>query len=82
MADHYKCEKAQFPGRHALECLRGDSSFGVADSGLLSRLAEEMYGELAFARAATSHPRAGGTPQRSGPLSYPGSAKSAAADSR
>jgi hypothetical protein len=33
----------------------GQASFGLADSGLLGRLAEEMYGELAFHHAASSH---------------------------
>lgn len=32
-----------------------DPSCDSADVGLLARLAEEMYGELAFARAASSH---------------------------
>jgi len=36
---------------------RRDPSLGFADAGLLARLAEEMYGELAFAHAASSHPR-------------------------
>ena len=55
-----------------------DPSTGSADVGLLGRLGEEMYGELAFARAVSSHPRstlARGTTGPFSPSSDPGSTR-------
>jgi len=57
---------------------RQDPCIGLPDPGLLGRLAEEMYGELAFARAANAHPRS--TRESLGrlpPSSDPGAAKDA-----
>lgn len=61
MRDHNEREGKSLGGVGALGPLRPasrwDPSLGFADSGLLGRLAEEMYGEFAFARAASAHPR-------------------------
>jgi hypothetical protein len=61
MAERHESEGKRSEPWGALGALdspsRWDPSLGFADSGLLGRLAEEMYGELAFARAASSHPR-------------------------
>jgi len=48
-----------------------DPSFGEAELGLLGRLAEEMYGELAFACAARSASRARGDSETSHPSRHP-----------
>lgn len=61
MAEQYESAGKRFGGGGAPgapePASRRDPFLGFADAGLLARLAEEMYGELAFARAASSHPR-------------------------
>jgi len=61
MAEQFESEGKRCGGRGAPgapeSASRCGPSLGFADSSLLARLAEEMYGELAFARAACSHPR-------------------------
>lgn len=61
MAGQYESEGRRARGLGAPGALerpshRDPSSF-FADLGLLGRLAEEMYGELAFSRAVSAHPR-------------------------
>ena len=61
MAEQHESEGRRSRGWGAPGALESpshrDPSFGFADLDLLGRLAEEMYGELAFARAASAHPR-------------------------
>jgi hypothetical protein len=87
MDEHHGSESERFTGwggaLGALEApSNSDPSLGFADPGLLARLAEEMYGELAFARAANSHPRstlARGATRAYSPVGDRGVPKTAAA---
>jgi len=59
VTEHPRNETKQFVERRApVASTFWDPSHDCSDWGLLSRLAEEMYGELAFARAAHSLPGA------------------------
>ncbi|HME72787.1 MAG TPA: hypothetical protein VKM54_23405 [Myxococcota bacterium] len=81
MAEQHESERKVSSGWGALGALEPsscrDPSLGFADSGLLGRLAEEMYGELAFARAASRSSLARGTTRTFSPLSDLGTAKEA-----